>query len=128
MNDGGAPHPVSARLLRRIPFVVPVVSACVLALQVTLTRILSFVSYYHHVFLVVSSAVLGLGVGGFLQYRRTWRRGEDASGFTADAVAAFAVCIPACLVGCLLVPAGVVGYIVVLTPPFVCAGMFLSAA
>jgi protein-L-isoaspartate O-methyltransferase len=123
------------RECRIVPTVVLLVSACVLTLQVTLTRILSFVGYYHHVFLVVSSVMLGLGLGGFLRHRYPSRPRSGGTIRTIrfpapGALAGFAVSIPACVAGCLLMPggAGAAGYILVLTPPFICAGMFLAAA
>ncbi len=47
-------------------------SCGVLLFEVTLTRILSVFLLYHYTFLVVSGAVLGLGLGGLLIHRRRW--------------------------------------------------------
>jgi len=44
------------------------VSACILALEIVMTRILSVVLSYHYVFIVVSVAVLGLGIGSISVY------------------------------------------------------------
>ncbi len=49
-----------------------------LALQVTLTRIFSIIFQYHFVFLVVSLAILGLGLGaaaGYFALRSGWTKG-----------------------------------------------------
>lgn len=47
-------------------------SCGVLLFEITLTRILSLFLFYHYTFLVVSGAVLGLGMGGLLIHRRRW--------------------------------------------------------
>lgn len=47
-------------------------SSGVLLFEVTLTRILSLFLFYHYTFLVVSGAVLGLGLGAFLVHGRRW--------------------------------------------------------
>ena len=41
-----------------------ILSACVVALQIALTRILSYVSYHHFSYLVISIALTGFGVSG----------------------------------------------------------------
>jgi predicted membrane-bound spermidine synthase len=43
-----------------------------LLFEIALTRILSVFLFYHYTFLVVSGAVLGLGLGGLLILRRDW--------------------------------------------------------
>jgi len=45
------------------------VSATVLALEITLTRVFAVILRYHFAFLVISIALCGLGVGGFLAHR-----------------------------------------------------------
>ncbi len=47
-------------------------SCGVLLFEVTLTRILSLFLFYHYTFLVVSGAMLGLGMGGLLIHWRRW--------------------------------------------------------
>lgn len=47
-------------------------SGGVLLFEITLTRILSLFLFYHYTFLVVSGAVLGLGLGGLLIHRQRW--------------------------------------------------------
>lgn len=42
------------------------VSLSILVFEIALTRILSIMLSYHFVFAIVSAAMLGLGVGGFL--------------------------------------------------------------
>lgn len=58
-------------------FTVALVSAAVLTFEISLTRIFAVLLRYHFAFLVISVALCGLGVGGYLAY---WlQRGKDAS-------------------------------------------------
>ena len=53
--------------------VLAVVSACAIALQISLIRALSIASHHHFVYLVVSTALLGFGAGGtILAVFRSW--------------------------------------------------------
>ena len=45
------------------------VSLCVLAFEITLTRLFSVLLRYHYVFLVISIAICGLGVGGLIHHQ-----------------------------------------------------------
>lgn len=47
---------------------VGLISFSLLALEITLTRLLSVMLFYHYVFIVVSVALLGLGAGGIFIY------------------------------------------------------------
>ena len=53
---------------------VAMVSACVLALQVILTRIFSIMIWHHFTYLVVGVALLGGGAAGVLLAVRRWKR------------------------------------------------------
>ena len=50
---------------------VALISVCILMLEIGLTRIFSVMFEFHYAFLVISSAILGLGVGGIVVYART---------------------------------------------------------
>jgi predicted membrane-bound spermidine synthase len=43
-------------------------SICVIAFEITLSRLLSVLLSYHYVFVVLSLALLGLGAGGMFVY------------------------------------------------------------
>jgi spermine/spermidine synthase len=59
----------------RVLFAIGLVSGCALALQVLLTRLLSAVLFYDFVFLAISLALLGTGVGGMAVF--VWPRFFD---------------------------------------------------
>lgn len=105
-------------------------SCGMLLFEVTLTRILSLFLSYHYTFLVVSGAVLGLGVGGLLI--RTWRwapllRANTlvVLGMLATATGLIAMGALALLWAGLLIPHPLV-YMPLALLPFVPAGMALS--
>lgn len=60
-----APDP---RLRVSLLLAVAVISATVMALEITLTRVFAVILRYHFAFLVISIALCGLGVGGFLAH------------------------------------------------------------
>jgi spermidine synthase len=67
-TSDGAPPPGKAAGMqdtRRVQLMLFLATAVVLAFEVSLTRICSVLLQYHISFAVVSSAVLGLGLGGF---------------------------------------------------------------
>ena len=55
---------------------VALVSAAVLTFEVSLTRVFAVLLRYHFAFLVISVALCGLGLGGYLAY--LLKRGKDA--------------------------------------------------
>lgn len=107
-------------------------SAGVLVLEVSLTRLFSVVLRYHFVFLVTSVAICGLGFGGLLAHGTRSVRGRYALARTLVlAAVGFGVLVPACLVVLLrwLLPTHPGQYVVlggVILLPFICAGLFLS--
>lgn len=104
-------------------------SAAVLALEVALTRLFSAVLRYHYVFLVVSVAVCGLGVGGMLVHTvsrlRALTLSRAASVFGLSAlgfiVALFKLILPRAPDALWLIA-------LLILVPFTCAGMFLAIA
>lgn len=81
-----APPPSAATLV-----CVFLVSFCVLAFEISLTRLFSVLLRYHYVFLVVSITICGLGVGGLIRYQLANRLGARAAGWY---LAAFAITLP----------------------------------
>jgi len=111
------------------------VSLSVLVFEVALTRIFSVLLRYHFVFLAISLAVCGLGIGGLLDFliRRRWPGTTDSTAFLAGCALAFALLTPAGIVVALATPlAAYLTSVWVITatclPPFVAAGVFLSHA
>jgi predicted membrane-bound spermidine synthase len=77
---------------------VAVVSACVLMLQLTLTRLFSATMYYHFAFLAISVALFGSAASGVLLYLGQERVSAVATGRLLSAAAAlFAVATVAAL-------------------------------
>jgi len=68
----------------RVPFVLPLsvflVSAAVICHEIALTRCFSVLLRYHYVFLIVSIATFGLGMGGLIDYLALRRRPGEAWG------------------------------------------------
>lgn len=54
--------------VRRVAFAIFILAATGMAFEVTLTRLFSLIFQYHYVFLVVSVAILGLGIGAAAGY------------------------------------------------------------
>ena len=102
-------------------------SCGVLLFEITLTRILSLFLFYHYTFLVVSGAVLGLGLGGLLIHQRRWVPLSRASSLALLGVLAIGAALTALAVVALfrlglLIPHPVV-YLPLALLPFVPAGM-----
>lgn len=118
-----------ARPPRSLLLGVFLISACVLALEVALTRIFSAVLRYHFVFLVISVAVCGLGVGGMLVYSLRQLRHVSlaacAGGFGLAALAFLTLLFKLILPHC---PDALWLIALLVLMPFVFAGMFLSIA
>jgi hypothetical protein len=119
----------------RVPVTLPVgvflISAAVISHEIALTRCFSVLLRYHYVFLIVSTATFGLGVGGLLDYVLLRGRPGEVWGRLAW-LAAILAPLPALSVMVLFRPpvshhltslwlvAGVAA------PPFLVAGVFLS--
>jgi protein-L-isoaspartate O-methyltransferase len=104
------------------------VSTVVVAFEVALTRICSVLLKYHVSFAVVSMAVLGLGLGGFLGYALARRDSERAAGLARLGIVTLAPAILAALATLLRLPFArhwpLLLFLVL--PVFVAAGLFQS--
>ncbi|MHB0939259.1 MAG: spermidine synthase family protein [Armatimonadota bacterium] len=124
-----APPPTASdpRLRVSLLLAVAVVAAAVLALEITLTRVFAVILRYHFAFLVISIALCGLGIGGFLAH---WMRRRAALSLPRLAVWTGAGIV----VVLLLILRVVFAYLpnaywlaaLLLLVPFTCAGAFLS--
>lgn len=125
-QGSGLPGPVLAAVFLS--------SFCVLAFEVGLTRVFSVVLRYHFVFLVVSVAVCGLGLGGVIIHEVRWFRQPDKVLVRLSLLGmATGLLIPASLTLTLnyLLPAHPSAYVAVAAAmllPFTAAGAFLSVA
>ncbi len=108
-----------------------VISFCVLALEVTLSKLFSVVLRYHFVFLIISVAICGLGLGGLALHvgrlksslRTAWLLRGSALGFALSTGLTLVLLIR------LLFPYHLFSYwtmAAVMLVPFFCAGIFLS--
>jgi hypothetical protein len=104
----------------------------VLTFEVSLTRIFSVILSYHFVFAIVSSAMLGLGLGG-LVFRRWGRRIPGRSIWVGSVV--FSLSLAGSLLLILSIPAGssqglsgvrLLVYLVLAVVPFGAAGFVVS--
>jgi hypothetical protein len=108
---------------------VALLSAAVLAFEVALTRVFSVVLRYHFAFLIISVAVCGIGVGGFVTH---WLRGRKPLSLPLLAVL-FAIAIDVVL---LIMLRGLFAYApqvywltaLLVLVPFSLAGAFLAEA
>ncbi|MCK4323561.1 MAG: hypothetical protein KAW89_03455, partial [Armatimonadetes bacterium] len=112
-----------------------VISLSVLVFEIALTRIFSVLLRFHFVFLAVSLAICGLGIGGLVDFliRRRWPRTTDSSSFLAGCALLFSVLTPTGIILLLATPlAAHLTSVWVITaaclPAFVAAGIFLSHA
>jgi len=97
-----------------------------LGLEVTLTRLLSVVTWYHLAFFAISTAMLGMTAGAVSVYVRPDRflRGDPSEG-VANACIGFSIVTPLCLIVLCLLPLGgansVVGALALLMATVCCA-------
>ena len=133
--DGGARVPALQSEGR--PFLPAVAlfltTASVLVFEISLTRAFSVLLRYHFVFMVISVAICGLGLGGLLDYllRERWARwglSKSAIGVPLILLALLYPTVVLLLFGTslslYLTSLWVLG--AVCLPPFVCAGVFVS--
>jgi precorrin-6B methylase 2 len=101
-------------------------SAASLAFEVTLTHLFSLVFQYHFAFLAVSSAILGLGVGGALSYRLAPAPIEKIQGWLSLAAGLVALAIPLAVVLFAMIGfmPGIILQAVVGALPFAAVGLF----
>src|SRR3989304_2133213 len=86
--EPGQDNRVTPKRLRILLAGIFLVSFSLLALEISLTRVLSVVLYYHYVFVVISLALLGLGAGGI--YVHVFRRRLPHPEKPFDSLARFA--------------------------------------
>jgi SAM-dependent methyltransferase len=107
-----------------------VASSSTLMFEISLTRIFSFVVSYHFVFLIVSLAVLGLGIGGLISYSLKEHLSDKGKGgrWLVLFAALFALSQTASTIGLLFAsPNVILLYVALAMVPFVAAGMLLSS-
>lgn len=115
------------------------IALATLALEVTLTRLLSVTTWYHLAFFCIATAMLGMTAGAATVYLRPrWFEGERAVRSAAIACLAWAAATPACLVLLCILPLvflpslmGVLVFAVATLAcalPFYCSGVAISAA
>lgn len=107
------------------------ISFSVLALEITLTRILSVMLSHHYVFVAISMAVLGLGWGGIFVY--LFRRAsveQGKFGHMALFAGLFSLSIPLAVIAMVKSPYvdNVLFYCFVILIPFFLAGVVLAQA
>jgi len=133
------PHPALDRSLARPALTllagIFIVSLSVLVFEIALTRIFSVLLRFHFVFLAVSLATCGLGVGGLVDFliRHRWPHTTDSSSFLAGCALLFGLLTPTGII--LLLATPVAAYLTSVwaitaacLPAFVAAGIFLSHA
>ncbi|MBI4278506.1 MAG: hypothetical protein HY660_08625 [Armatimonadetes bacterium] len=103
------------------------ISGGALIAEVTLTRFFSFILSYHYVFVVVSIAVLGMGMGGVLAHGFRRRFSGDILAPAALAYATTMGALPVALAAVVRVDA-VALYALLSFVPFLFAGTIISAA
>jgi len=111
------------------------VSLSVLVFEIALTRIFSVLLRFHFVFLAVSLAICGLGIGGLVDFliRRRWPHTTDSGSFLAGCALLFSVLTPTGIILLLATPlaAHLTSLWVIAAaclPAFIAAGIFLSHA
>ena len=119
------------RVPRALALAVFLISVAVISFEIALTRCFSVLLRYHYVFLIVSIATFGLGAGGLIDYLQLRRKPARKWTHLTVAAALYAV-LPSVTVLVLfqsplsqhLTNLWIVA--VVVTPPFLAAGAFLS--
>jgi hypothetical protein len=104
-------------------------SFSLLAFEITLTRVLSVMLSYHYVFIVISLALLGLGVGGIYihLFRRRIPRGPGRFGSLALFASLFSLSIPlSVIVMTRIATSSILLYCLLLFIPFFFAGALLA--
>ncbi len=105
------------------------ISLSALTLEIAFTRILSVVISYHYVFVVISMALLGLGLGGIIAYYTGRSRTELGAERMAWLAGLFSLSIPVSIVVMTSIGNGnLLLYSLLMLIPFFFAGMILSQA
>lgn len=109
-----------------------------LALEITLTRILSVTTWYHLAFFAIGVAMLGMTAGATTVYLRSaWFTETKLAGTLAKACLGYALLTPPALILILMIPAGfhpsimglmsIIAIAVICGLPFYCSGVAISA-
>lgn len=109
-----------------------------LALEITLTRILSVTTWYHLAFFAIGVAMLGMTAGATTVYLRAdWFSERRLQAAVAKACLGYALLTPPALVLILMIPAGfhrsimglmsIIAIAVICALPFYCSGVAISA-
>ena len=103
-NQPGQQAPTSARAIYLGTFLIAFTT---LALEITLTRILSVTTWYHLAFFAIGVAMLGMTTGATTVYLRSaWFTETKLAGTLATACLGFALITPPALILILMIPAG----------------------
>ncbi len=105
------------------------IALATLALEITLTRLLSLTTWYHLAFFALSTAMLGMTAGAVRVYLRPDRfTTERWAGEAAGASLGFALIVPCALALLCLIPAGItltlMGIVSLLATTVVCSAPF----
>ncbi len=129
------PHVDQARPLDSLllPAALFLTTFSALVFEISLTRAFSVLLRYHFVFLAVSLAICGIGLGGLLDYllRERYASWREARGRLALPLVALSLLYPATVLMLFATPlSALLTNLWVLTavclPPFVCVGVFVS--
>ncbi len=104
-------------------------SLTVLTLEITLTRLLSVILYYHFVFVVISTALLGLGAGGIFVYSRGPSRAAAVGiRHLAWSAGLLALSVPLSIIAVVKIPytGNFLIYSLLILVPFFFAGVILT--
>ncbi|MFC1838919.1 hypothetical protein ACFL1N_05005 [Thermodesulfobacteriota bacterium] len=109
-------------------------SLCVIAFEITLTRILSVLLSHHYVFVVLSLALLGLGAGGiFVYFFRSETPHKDDKSIALSLISSmFSLAVPLSVIFIIRIEyinniqVAILFYCLVLVVPFFLAGMLLA--
>ena len=135
VGQPGRPAGGSARAIYLGTFLIAFTT---LALEITLTRILSVTTWYHLAFFAIGVAMLGMTAGATTVYLRSaWFTEDRLASAVAKACLGYALLTPPALVLILMIPAGfhqsimglmsIIAIAVICGLPFYCSGVAVSA-
>lgn len=135
LSTPGQLSPAAARAIYLGTFLIAFTT---LALEITLTRILSVTTWYHLAFFAIGVAMLGMTAGATTVYLRSaWFTEAKLAGALAKASLGYALITPPALILILMIPAGfhqsimglmsIIAIAVICGLPFYCSGVAISA-
>ncbi len=117
----------TSKLRNLVWFLIFMVSMSLLVFEISLTRIFSLVVWYHFVFLAISTAILGLGLGGILgSHLVTGQDGNVELGLIMKLLLALAAALPSTSALLLWVPYSYFVLYGLAVLPFILGGTVLS--